>query len=36
MLKAFYAITAAAIVAGAFVATLSISEQVEARGRFRA
>ena len=32
MLKAFYAITAAAIVAGAFVATLSISEQVEARG----
>ncbi|MGB7101083.1 MAG: hypothetical protein WBD95_20245 [Xanthobacteraceae bacterium] len=32
MLRAFYAITAAAIVAGAFVATLSISEQVEARG----
>jgi hypothetical protein len=32
MLKAFYAIAAAAIVAGAFVATLSISEQVEARG----
>ncbi len=32
MLKAFYAIAAAAIVSGAFVATLSISEQVEARG----
>jgi hypothetical protein len=32
MLKAFYAICAAAIVAGAFVATLSISDQVEARG----
>ena len=32
MLKAIYAITAAAIVAAAFVATLSISEQVEARG----
>jgi len=32
MLKAFYAIAAAAIVSGAFVATLSISDQVEARG----
>jgi hypothetical protein len=32
MLKAIYAIMAAAVVAGAFVATLSISEQVEARG----
>jgi hypothetical protein len=32
MLKALYAIAAAAIVAGAFVATLSISEQVEASG----
>jgi hypothetical protein len=32
MLKALYAIGAAAIVAGAFVATLSISDQVEARG----
>jgi len=32
MLKTIYAIIAAAIVAGAFVATLSISEQVEARG----
>ena len=32
MMKAFYAVCAAAIVAGAFVATLSISEQVEARG----
>jgi hypothetical protein len=32
MLKTFYAITAAAIVAAAFVATLSVSEQVEARG----
>ena len=32
MLKALYAIIAAAVVAGAFVATLSISEQVEARG----
>jgi hypothetical protein len=32
MLRAFYAIAAAAIVAGAFVATLSISDQVEARG----
>jgi len=32
MLKAIYAIIAAAIVAGAFVATLSISDQVEARG----
>jgi len=32
MLKAFYAVCAAAIVAGAFVATLSISEEVEARG----
>jgi len=32
MLKTIYAIAAAAIVAGAFVATLSISEQVEARG----
>jgi hypothetical protein len=31
MLRAFYAIAAAAIVAGAFVATLSISDQVEAR-----
>jgi len=31
MLKALYAIGAAAIVATAFVATLSISEQVEAR-----
>jgi hypothetical protein len=32
MLKTIYAIIAAAIVAGASVATLSISEQVEARG----
>ena len=32
MLKTFYAISAAAIVAAAFVATLSVSEQVEARG----
>jgi hypothetical protein len=32
MLKAVYAVAAAAIVAGAFVATLSISAQVEARG----
>jgi hypothetical protein len=32
MLRAIYAIVAAAIVAGAFVATLSVSEQVEARG----
>ena len=32
MLKAVYALAAAAIVAGAFVATLSISAQVEARG----
>jgi len=32
MFKALYAIASAAIVAGAFVATLSISEQVEARG----
>jgi hypothetical protein len=32
MLKALYAIGAAAIVATAFVATLSVSEQVEARG----
>ena len=32
MLKTIYAITAAAIVAAAFVATLSVSEQVEARG----
>ena len=31
-MKTIYAIIAAAIVAGAFVATLSISEQVEARG----
>lgn len=32
MLKAVYAIAAAAIVAAAFVATLSLSPQVEARG----
>jgi hypothetical protein len=32
MIKTAYAICAAAIVAGAFVATLSISQQVEARG----
>ena len=32
MLKAIYAIIAAAIVAGAFVATLSLSAQVEAHG----
>ena len=32
MLKAIYAVIAAAIVAGSFVATLSVSEQVEARG----
>ena len=32
MLKAAYAICAAAIVAAAFVATLSLSAQVEARG----
>jgi hypothetical protein len=32
MLKSIYAVIAAAIVAGAFVATLSVSEQVEARG----
>jgi len=32
MLKVLYAVYAAAIVAGAFVATLSISDQVEARG----
>jgi hypothetical protein len=32
MLRAIYAIIAAAIVASAFVATLSISGQVEARG----
>jgi hypothetical protein len=32
MLKALYAVFAAAIVAGAFVATLSLSAQVEARG----
>jgi len=32
MLKAIYAVAAAAIVATAFVATLSISDQVEARG----
>lgn len=32
MLKTLYAIAAAAIVAAAFVATLSVSEQVEARG----
>lgn len=32
MLKTVYAIAAAAIVAAAFVATLSVSEQVEARG----
>jgi hypothetical protein len=32
MLKVIYAVAAAAIVAGAFVTTLSISEQVEARG----
>jgi len=32
MLKTAYAIVAAAIVAGAFVGTLSLSAQVEARG----
>jgi hypothetical protein len=32
MLKTLYAIVAAAIVAAAFVVTLSVSEQVEARG----
>ena len=32
MLKAIYAICAAAIVAAAFIATLSLSAQVEARG----
>jgi hypothetical protein len=32
MLKALYVVIAAAIVAAAFVATLSISAQVEARG----
>ena len=32
MIKAAYAVCAAAIVAGAFVATLSVSQQVEARG----
>jgi hypothetical protein len=32
MLKIFYAMCGAAIVAGAFVATLSFSAQVEARG----
>ena len=32
MLKTIYAVIAAAIVAGAFVATMSISEEVEARG----
>ena len=32
MLKSIYAVAAAAIVAAAFVATLSISAQVEARG----
>jgi hypothetical protein len=32
MLKALYALIASAIVAGAFVATLSLSAQVEARG----
>lgn len=32
MLKTLYAIAAAAIVAGPFVGTLSISDQVEARG----
>ena len=32
MLKAVYAAIAAAIVAGAFVATLSVSDQVEAHG----
>lgn len=32
MLKAIYAVGAAVIVAGAFVATLSLSAQVEARG----
>jgi hypothetical protein len=32
MLKAAYAVCAAAIVAAAFVATLSLSAQVEARG----
>jgi hypothetical protein len=32
MLKTFYAVIAAAVVAGAFVATMSISEEVEARG----
>ena len=32
MLKTVYAITAAAIIAGAFVGALSLSPQVEARG----
>jgi len=32
MLKALYAVAAAAIIAGAFVATLSLSDNVEARG----
>jgi hypothetical protein len=32
MLKAVYAVCVAAIVAGAFIATLSLSQQVEARG----
>ena len=32
MIKTFYAIGAAAIVAGAFVATLSLPAEVEARG----
>jgi hypothetical protein len=32
MLKFVYATAAAAIISGAFVATLSVSEQVEARG----
>ncbi len=32
MIKALYAIAAAAILAGSFVATLSLSAQVEARG----
>jgi hypothetical protein len=32
MIKVVYAVCAAAIIAGAFVATLSLSAQVEARG----
>jgi hypothetical protein len=32
MLKALYAVVAAAIIAGAFVVTLSLSDDVEARG----